>query len=54
MSKGCGEVANEGKIALLGGIQINTPAGTKEYFLPKVFEIRNNSGEKIADLMGAI
>ena len=54
VSKGCGEVANEGKIALLGGIQINTPAGTKEYFLPKVFEIRNNSGEKIADLMGAI
>jgi hypothetical protein len=51
VSKGCGEVAGEGQIAMLGGIQINTPAGTKEYFLPKVFEIRNNKGEKVADLM---
>lgn len=51
VSKGCGEVAGDGKIALLGGIQINTPLGTGEYFLPKVFEIRNNKGEKIADLM---
>mmetsp|Transcript_25841 Transcript_25841/g.30020 ORF Transcript_25841/g.30020 Transcript_25841/m.30020 type:complete len:266 (-) Transcript_25841:185-982(-) len=52
ISKGCGEVAGEGKIALLGGIQINTPSGTSEYFLPKVFEIRNNKFEKVADLMG--
>jgi hypothetical protein len=51
VSKGCGEVAGEGKIAILGGIQINTPTGTSEYFLPKVFEIRNNKGEKIADFM---
>jgi len=49
----CGEVAGDGKIALLGGIQINTPSGTGEYFLPKVFEIRNNKGEKIADLMAS-
>mmetsp|Transcript_21829 Transcript_21829/g.26746 ORF Transcript_21829/g.26746 Transcript_21829/m.26746 type:complete len:104 (+) Transcript_21829:184-495(+) len=53
ISKGCGEVAGEGKIALLGGIQINTPSGTSEYFLPKVFEIRNNKFEKVADLMGS-
>lgn len=53
VSKGCGEVAGEGKIALLGGIQINTPIGTKEYFLPKIFEIRNNKGEKVADLMSS-
>jgi len=53
VSKGCGEVAGDGKIALLGGIQINTPQGTGEYFLPKVFEIRNNKGEKIADLMAS-
>lgn len=53
VSKGCGEVAGEGKIALLGGVQINTPYGTSEYFLPKVFEIRNNKGEKIADLMAS-
>lgn len=51
VSKGCGEVAGEGQIAMLGGIQINTPPGTSEYFLPKVFEIRNNKGEKVADLL---
>lgn len=52
VEKGCVEVAGEGKIALLGGIQINTPDGNSEYFLPKVFEIRNNKGELVADLMG--
>ena len=53
VAKGCGEVAGEGNIALLGGIQINTPGGTSEYFLPKVFEIRNNKGEKVADLLSS-
>jgi len=48
---GCGAVANPGKIALVGGIQINTPAGTPDYFLPKIFEIRNNKGELQDNLM---
>jgi len=52
-TKACGTVAGEGKIAILGGIQINTPMGTSEYFLPKVFEIRNNKGHKVADLMAS-
>jgi len=47
----CGEVAGSGRIALLGGIQINTPPGTTDLFLPKVFEIRNNKGETISDLL---
>ena len=51
VKKMCGEVGGDGKIALLGGIQINSPAGTSEYFLPKVFEVWSNKGEKIADLM---
>lgn len=51
VQKGCGEVAGNGKIALLGGIQINTPAGTSEYFLPKVFVVLNNKGEQVADLI---
>jgi hypothetical protein len=51
VAKGCGEVAGEGQIALLGGIQINTPSGTNEYFLPKVFELRNNKGELVKDLL---
>lgn len=51
VSKGCGEVAGEGLIALLGGIQINTPEGASDYFLPKVFEVRNNKGEVVEDLI---
>ena len=51
--KACGEVAGDGKIAMLGGIQINTPIGTGEYFLPLAFEIRNNKGKQIADLMSS-
>ena len=53
VSQGCGEVAGDGKIALLGGIQINTPSGTSEYFLPKVFEIRNNKNELVIDLISS-
>jgi hypothetical protein len=51
---GCGEVHSPGNIALIGGIQINTPAGTSEYFLPKVFEIRNNKGELIVNLIDSL
>jgi len=43
----CGEVAGEGKIALVGGLQINTPAGTPDYFMIKKFDILNNKGEVI-------
>lgn len=48
--KGCSQVAS-GTIALLGGIQINTPDGTSDYFLPLKFELFNNQGELIKDLM---
>ena len=54
VDKGCGKVAGEGMIALLGGIQINTPVGVNEYFLPKVFEIRNNKGDKVVDLLSTL
>jgi hypothetical protein len=50
---GCQEVAGEGKIALLGGVQINTPEAESDYFLPLNFEIRSNKNEKIKDLMWA-
>ena len=53
VTKACGEVHGDGKIALLGGIQINSPEGTSEYFLPKVFELWNNKGEKIVDLISS-
>ena len=59
VAKGCGEVATDtatpegtgGKIALLGGIQINTPNGMSEYFLPQKFVLLNNKGELVADLL---
>jgi hypothetical protein len=51
-NKACKDVATDGgKIAFLGGIQINTPQGTPEYFLPKLFELRNNKGEVVKDLL---
>lgn len=39
------------KVAVLGGIQINTPEGTPEYFLPKTFTLMNSDGEIEEDLL---
>jgi Limiting CO2-inducible proteins B/C beta carbonyic anhydrases len=51
VAAGCQEVAGEGKIALLGGVQINTPEAESDYFLPLNFEIRSNKNDAIKDLM---
>jgi hypothetical protein len=50
----CKEVAGDGKIALLGGIQINTPPSYKDYFLPKVFVLKSNTGATIVDLIPSL
>jgi Limiting CO2-inducible proteins B/C beta carbonyic anhydrases len=47
----CSQVAGDGKIALLGGVQINTPSGIQDYFLPLSFEIRNNDGVLVKNLL---
>lgn len=47
---GAGAVAGNGKIAVLGGIQINTAPGCKDYFLPLSFELFNNEGKKLEDM----
>ena len=47
---GAGNVAGNGKIAVLGGIQINTPEGTSDYFKPMSFEVYDNSGKLVEDL----
>lgn len=39
----------DGKIAVLGGIQINTPEGFSDYFLPKSFKLYNNKGKVVDD-----
>ena len=46
LAKGASHVES-GKIALLGGIQINTPAGMSDYFLPLRFDVFNNEGAAI-------
>jgi Limiting CO2-inducible proteins B/C beta carbonyic anhydrases len=50
LAKGCQFVAGSGRIALLGGIQINTPEEESDYFLPLLFELRSNKNEKIVEL----
>lgn len=47
VSKACGEVSGNGKIALLGGIQINTLKEEPDRFLPINFELLNNKGAVI-------
>lgn len=39
------------KLALVGGIQINTPEGTSEYFEPKRFILLNHKGELVEDML---
>ena len=52
MDKCCPKDVPEGtKIALLGGIQVNTPEGTPEYFLPKKFHLLNSDGVVEKDLL---
>jgi hypothetical protein len=51
VQKSCQQVAGEGKIALLGGIQINTPNGFSDFFLPIQFDVYDNKGEIIETLM---
>ena len=50
VEKAGGNVAN-GKIALLGGVQINTPVDMSDYFLPLRFEVRKNDGEVLGSLL---
>jgi hypothetical protein len=50
MRQGCGAVSGNGKIALLGGIEINTPAGVPDYFLPLRFDIHDSTGALLETL----
>jgi Limiting CO2-inducible proteins B/C beta carbonyic anhydrases len=43
-------VGGNGRIALLGGLQINTPRGISDYFQVERFEIREKTGELVEDL----
>jgi hypothetical protein len=51
LEKGASNVADPGKIAVVGGVQINTPADMSDYFMPLQFEVYDNKGVKQDDLM---
>jgi hypothetical protein len=50
VAQGAGAMEGTGNIALLGGIQINTPEGVSDYFLPINFELRDYKGQFVSDL----
>ena len=52
VKQGCHGVKNN--IALLGGIQINTAPQALDYFLPLRFDLMNNRGEVIEDMLSRI
>ena len=51
---GASNVAGSGKIGVLGGIQINTPAGGSDYFLPLSLVVFDNNGAMVEDLSAEI
>ena len=50
VAQSAGAVGGDGKIAILGGVQINTPPGYTDYFLPQSFDIYNNKGKLVEKL----
>eukprot|EP00536_Pseudo-nitzschia_multiseries_P006271 jgi/Psemu1/239261/estExt_Genewise1.C_1300093 len=53
VAKGAGAMEGNGYIAMLGGIQINTPDGTSDYFLPLTFDLKNAQGKLVKSIMWA-
>ena len=50
VKNGAGSVA-DGMIAVLGGVQINTPPEMEDYYWPKHFDLYDNKGVKQDELM---
>eukprot|EP00527_Entomoneis_sp_CCMP2396_P006320 CAMPEP_0198153128 /NCGR_PEP_ID=MMETSP1443-20131203/62820_1 /TAXON_ID=186043 /ORGANISM="Entomoneis sp., Strain CCMP2396" /LENGTH=249 /DNA_ID=CAMNT_0043819361 /DNA_START=156 /DNA_END=901 /DNA_ORIENTATION=+ len=51
VEQGAGAVGEGGGVALLGGIQINTPGDMEDFFLPLRAEVRTNQNELIAEFL---
>lgn len=51
LEKGASNVADPGRIAVVGGVQINTPPDMSDYFMPLQFGIYDNKGVMQDDLM---
>lgn len=54
LAKAASKVKGEGKIAMLGGLQINTPVGFTDYFLPLRFDVRNNRNDVLDNLLETV
>lgn len=53
IAKGAGAMEGNGYIACMGGIQINTPEESSDYFLPLSFDLRNSQGKLVKSIMWA-
>merc|ERR1712176_815187 len=53
VAKGASAMEGNGYIAMLGGIQINTPEESSDYFLPLTFDLRNSEGKLEKSIMWA-
>lgn len=45
------KLGKDGMIALLGGVQINTPPDMSDYFMPMRFDLMNERGEIVESLL---
>lgn len=52
-AKGVGGYSKDGTVVQVGGIQINTPAGASEYFLPLRAQIVDQKGRLVEDIIDA-
>mmetsp|Transcript_38525 Transcript_38525/g.56537 ORF Transcript_38525/g.56537 Transcript_38525/m.56537 type:complete len:334 (-) Transcript_38525:429-1430(-) len=48
------DIPTNTRIILLGGIIVNTPSGTPEYFLPRKFQILDSKGVLVEDILGEL
>ena len=51
VQKGYSAIEGNGNIALLGGVQINTPEGISDYFLPLNFDLLDSKGKIVKNLL---
>jgi Limiting CO2-inducible proteins B/C beta carbonyic anhydrases len=49
VAQSCGSLKVGCTLAVVGGIQINTPEGTSEYFVPLRFSLYNHNGEVVEE-----
>lgn len=51
VGQSAGAVAGNGKIAVLGGVQVNTPPGYTDYFVPIGFDLYDNKGDFVEKIV---